>query len=331
MEIYAELDDYELGVAQIKSFLANFRHGTTGYDLESYLYTLLGHQAIEHLFRVCTGLDSMLIGEAEILGQVKDAYVAATRAKSLGNTLHHLFREALDAGKARAHADEHRRRVGLDRNRSGRSSEEPLGNAGSEVGSRRRRRQDGTHGGEAFARRRRGARRRRQSHRLALARSRRRSGLRRGRRVARSHRRARRGRRRRHLDRRRNFVIDARRLGAAMERRPDRPLFIVDIAVPRDVDPDVAELPNVALVDIDGLKSVVDERLETRREAIPHVEEIIAEYVERFDNWYRSRVAVPVISRLTQKAEAIRASRAGAAAGALPRARTSANACSSPA
>ncbi len=43
LEIYAELDDYETGVAQVKSFLTNFRHGTTGYDLESYLYTLLGH------------------------------------------------------------------------------------------------------------------------------------------------------------------------------------------------------------------------------------------------------------------------------------------------
>ena len=63
------------------------------------MYTLLGTQAIEHLFRVSTGLDSMLIGEAEILGQVKDAYVQAQRARSLGKTLHALFREALEAGK----------------------------------------------------------------------------------------------------------------------------------------------------------------------------------------------------------------------------------------
>jgi len=83
LEIYAELSDYESGVAQIKSFLTNFRHGTTGYDIESYLYTRLGHQAVEHLFRVCTGLDSMLIGEAEILGQVKEAYVAATQPARL--------------------------------------------------------------------------------------------------------------------------------------------------------------------------------------------------------------------------------------------------------
>ena len=92
-----------------------------------------------------------------------------------------------------------------------------------------------------------------------------------------------------------------------MERRPERPLFIVDIAVPRDADPAVTNVANVSLVDIDGLKALVDERLELRREAIPAVEEIINEYVERFEDWYRSRVAVPVIARLTQKAEAIRA------------------------
>ena len=70
-EIYAELADYESGVAQLKAFLANFRHGETGYDLESYLYTHLGRRAVEHLFRVCTGLDSMLIGEAGILDRSK--------------------------------------------------------------------------------------------------------------------------------------------------------------------------------------------------------------------------------------------------------------------
>src|SRR5579885_1594855 len=62
LEIYAELDDYEAGVGQIKSFLGNFRHGNTPYDLDSFLYTLLGGEAVEHLFRVATGLDSMLIG-----------------------------------------------------------------------------------------------------------------------------------------------------------------------------------------------------------------------------------------------------------------------------
>ena len=103
-----------------------------------------------------------------------------------------------------------------------------------------------------------------------------------------------------------DFVLDHERVAHAMARRPQRPLFIVDIAVPRDVDPAVASIENVSLVDIDGLKSVVDERLELRREAIPAAEEIIGEYMERFENWYRARLAVPVIARLTQKAEAIR-------------------------
>src|SRR3984885_1905569 len=103
LEIYAELEDYEDGVGQIRQFLGNFRHGGVE-DMDSYMYTLLGTQAIDHLFRVSTGLDSMMIGEAEILGQVKDAYVQAQRARSLGKTLHTLFRGALEAGKsARTH------------------------------------------------------------------------------------------------------------------------------------------------------------------------------------------------------------------------------------
>ena len=260
LEIYAELDDYELGVAQIKSFLANFRHGTTGYDLESYLYTRLGHQAVEHLFRVCTGLDSMLIGEAEILGQVKDAYVAATRVKSLGRTLHHLFREALAAGKAAraqtniggesvsiatAAVEAAKSRLGtleaksilvVGAGKMGRTAVKRLRAEGAarvvvvnRTASRSRDLVDEAGFGEVvelpdlF-------------DALVTADV-----------VVTSTGAA-------------NFVIDALRLGAAMERRPDRPMFVVDIAVPRDVDPDVAELPNVTLMDIDDLKSVVDER-----------------------------------------------------------------------
>lgn len=307
LEIYAELDDYELGVAQIKSFLANFRHGTTGYDIESYLYTRLGHQAVEHLFRVCTGLDSMLIGEAEILGQVKDAYLAATRVKSLGRTLHHLFREALAAGKAAraqtriggesvsiatAAVDAARARLGTLEGKSvlvvgagkmGRTAVKRLRAEGAarvvvanRTASRSRDLVDEAGFGEVV-----------ELPDLVEA-------LAEADVVVASTGAA-------------DFVIEAEHVSSAMERRAERPLFIVDIAVPRDVEPNAGELPNVTLMHIDDLKSVVDERLESRREAIPHVEEIIAEYVERFENWYRARIAVPVIARLTQKAESIRA------------------------
>jgi glutamyl-tRNA reductase len=307
LEIYAELADYEVGVAQLKAFLANFRHGDTGYDLESYLYTHLGHRAVEHLFRVCTGLDSMLIGEAEILGQVKDAYVAAMQAHSIGRTLHRLFRDALSAGKiarattgiggesvsiATAAVEAARRQLGtlegttvlvVGAGKMGRTAVKRLGQEGAArviVANRTLARsseltaQAGL--GEAI-----------ELHELdeALATADvvvASTGA--------SH-----------------FVLDLQRVAAAMASRPQRPLFVVDIAVPRDVDPSVAELANVSLVDVDGLKSVVDERLGFRRQAIPAVERIIAEHVDRFESWYRSRATLPVIARLTQKAEAIRA------------------------
>ena len=191
--------DYESGVAQIKSFLTNFRHGTTGYDIESYLYTRLGHQAVEHLFRVCTGLDSMLIGEAEILGQVKEAYVAATQAGSLGRTLHRLFREAIAAGKI-ARAKTH---IGSESVSIATAAVEAarvrLGTLEGRSVSRRRRGQNGPRSGETTAPRRRGASHRHQPDDGALSRADRGGRLRRSARDARTLRRARRCRRRRLL------------------------------------------------------------------------------------------------------------------------------------
>jgi glutamyl-tRNA reductase len=308
LEIYAELDDYEAGVEQLKAFLRNFGHSVASshYDIESYLYTLLGRQAIEHLFRVSTGLDSMLIGEAEILGQVKDAYVAAQHAKSLGKTLHRLFREALNAGKhARTQT-----RIGDESTSIATAAIEAakarLGSLGEKsvvvIGA-------GKMGRTAVKRlRQEGA-----EHLIVTNRTMSRAqeliaevgfgeaiempGLTDALAAAdivvtstgASH-----------------FVVRPDHVAKAMARRPERPLFIIDIAVPRDADPDLRSIDNVSLVDIDGLKMVVDEKMDIRREAIPEVEEIIDEYIARFQQWYQSRLAVPVIASLTKKAEAIR-------------------------
>jgi len=81
--------------------------------MDSYMYTLLGSQAIDHLLRVSTGLDSMLIGEAEILSQVKDAFIQGQRAQSLGKTLHSLFREAINAARPRARRPTSRQSVSI--------------------------------------------------------------------------------------------------------------------------------------------------------------------------------------------------------------------------
>ncbi len=305
LEFYAEVDDYEQGIAQLKSFLLNFRHAALEYDLESYLYTLLGAEAAEHLLRVATGLDSMLVGEAEILGQVKDAYVQAQRGASLGPTLHRLFREALRAGKTARSTT----RIG--------SSSLSLATAAVEAA----RAQRGTLTGAAVV--------------LAGAGKMGRTTLRRLReegvsRVVVAN---------RTLAHARDlvesldlgeplalgalepalaaadvlitstgsaeFILTKAMLEAA--RRDERPLVIVDLAVPRDVDPEVMSLPGVTLIDVDGLRPVIEERLDVRREAIPDVEAIITRSLDRFVRWYDARFALPAIASLAQKAEAIRA------------------------
>lgn len=306
LEIYAEVDDFEAGVSQITSFLSRFRHVDIGYDIESFLYTKLGHLAVDHLFRVATGLDSMLIGEAEILGQVKDAYVQAQRAQSLGKSLHRLFRDALNAGKtARAQT-----RIG-DQSSS-------IATAAVELAKSRLKTLDGASvvvlGTGRMARA--AVRRLRQegARHVAIA----------SRTMSRAQDVAIELGGARPIDMSEivdalaecdlvvtatgsaEFVLERDDVSAAMQRRPDRAMFVIDVAVPRDVDPAVAEIPNVALVDIDGLKSVVDEKLVVRRDAIPDVEEIIGEVSERFERWYRSRDALPIIAELTRKAETIR-------------------------
>jgi glutamyl-tRNA reductase len=306
LEIYAELDDYEAGIEQVKAFLRNFRHGDVQHDMESYMYTLLGAQASEHLFRVATGLDSMLIGEAEILGQVKDAYVQAQKARSLGKSLHSLFREALKAGKearsttgiggesvsvASAAIDLAKAKLG-----------ELAGKTVLVVGA-------GKMGATAAKR----LRLEGCAELLIANRTRERArnvveslgtgtalelpvlvdALRRADIVVTSTGAA-------------HFLLTPGNVAEAMQARPHRPLFIIDIAVPRDVDPEVAQISGVGLADIDALKGLIEVSIEHRRRAIPLVEEIVGEHLERYSRWYQARVAVPVVASLVQKAEAVR-------------------------
>ena len=308
LEIYAELDDYEAGVSQLKSFLSHFGHSIARdrYDLDSYLYTLLGRQAIEHVFRVSTGLDSMVIGEAEVLGQVKDAYIQAQHAKSLGKSLHRLFREALNAGKhARSQTgigDESTSiataAINAAKARLGTLAKKSVVVIGAGKMGRtavRRLREEGAE--NLIVTNRTMSRAQELIAEVGFGEAIEMPGLVDALAAAdivvtstgASH-----------------FVVTTAHVEEAMSRRPERPLFVIDIAVPRDVDPEIVATPNVTLVDIDGLKSVVDEKLEVRREAVPEVEEIIEEFIARFTAWYQSRLAVPVIASLTQKAEAIR-------------------------
>ncbi|MDG4822616.1 glutamyl-tRNA reductase [Asanoa sp. WMMD1127] len=103
VEIYAAVTGFHGGLTDICAVLGE-RAGRAPAELANNLYVHHGAAAVEHTFRVATGLDSMVIGEAQILGQLRDAYHAATEADSAGRTLHELMQQALRVGK-RAHAE----------------------------------------------------------------------------------------------------------------------------------------------------------------------------------------------------------------------------------
>jgi glutamyl-tRNA reductase len=306
VEIYADVSDPELGLAQLKAFLIAFRHGDVGYDIEPYLYALHESAAAEQLMRVATGLDSMLIGEAEILGQIKVAYHQAQAVGSLGKTLHRLFREALNAGKAAR-------------------SQTAIGGASVSVATAAvatAKQHVGTLSGKTVVLIGAGQMGQTTAKRLKL------EGA-----VTlvvanRTHERAVEMVERLGIGEAvelpsiveaiknadvvitstgaSHFVLTAGKVAEAMQNRRERALCVIDIAVPRDVDPAIASTPGVHLVDIDQLGATVDVTLEQRRRAIPFVQEIVAEHLQRFERWDQTRASLPVIGSLAQKAESIR-------------------------
>jgi glutamyl-tRNA reductase len=102
-------------------------------------------------------------------------------------------------------------------------------------------------------------------------------------------------------------VIITRAMAAqALRARKRRPIFMVDIAVPRDIDPEVAELEDVYLFTVDDLQLVVNENMESRRQAAREADRMIAAAVDRFELQQRSRSAAPTIRRLRDEAEHVR-------------------------
>ena len=302
LEIYADVTDFESGVEQIKDFLTIYRNMRVE-DFDKYLYTLLGAQAVEQLLRVACGLDSMLVGEAQIVGQVRDALTAAQRAGTAGTHLNRLFRSALEAGK-RARSET---AIGSD--------VVSLGSAAVELAARH---VDVTRSSVVVV----GAGKMgsivakhlaaRRAARLTIVNR----TLRRAEQIARPLKAAAAPLESLSLALEgADLVITATGRGAPMVTAPmvrhalsvhDRPLLIVDIAVPCDVEANVAALPGVTVYQIGDLRNVVAETIESRRAQIPAVEAIVAQGVAAYLRWYQSRAAAPLIASLRKKAEAIR-------------------------
>jgi glutamyl-tRNA reductase len=108
VEVYAAVTGFHGGLGDVCAVLAE-HSGLSATDLAPHLYVHYDEAAVQHSFRVSAGLDSMVVGEAQILGQLRDAYHAATESDSAGRLLHELMQQALRVGK-RAHAE-----TGIDR------------------------------------------------------------------------------------------------------------------------------------------------------------------------------------------------------------------------
>jgi glutamyl-tRNA reductase len=268
-------------------------------------YLMRDREAVEHLFRVTSGLDSMILGEPQIIGQVKEAYSQACKARTTGaftNRLCHLAFRVAKRSRSETPIGEGAVSVGYA---AVRAVEERLGGLKGRtvllVGA-------GSHGalvGEHL-----------QAHGtgelLVTSRTAARAGTLAGKLQARAV----------PVEGMTDAlveadavicctaslrpVITAEQLNPALVRRNGAPLLMVDIAVPRDIDPHLGKRDTVTLLDIDGLTRVVDENLERRREAVPKVEALVHHELDKFFAWYRSLQTVPVIQALMAKLEGIR-------------------------
>ncbi|MBI1722403.1 MAG: glutamyl-tRNA reductase [Gemmatimonadetes bacterium] len=287
-------------------------------DLQPYLERRHGRYAIVHLLRVASGVDSLVVGESEILGQVARAGERAERAGASGPVLARVFGAAVRAGR-RARAET---AIGA------KATSVPA------VAVEEAQRVLGTLAGRVVlvlgagetsqlavrALMARGAApplimNRTLAHAEALA-----AAF--AARVA-------------PLDRLTaalesadvvvastgapQALLAADDVRRAMRGRRDRPLAIVDMAVPRDVDPAVRDLPGVHYFDLDDLARAAEENLNGRRAEVPRVEAIVAEETERVLDWMRTASVTPAIASLRSRAEAIREAEVVRALRRLPR------------
>ena len=303
-ELYVAGDDSGAGAPQLSQWLARY-HRFEPDGLRPYLYTLPREQAVRHVFRVASGLDSMVLGEPQILGQLKEAARAAESAGTMGTLLHKLFQRSFAVAKevrsttqvgaasvsmaaaavrlaARIFPslkDQHVLLIG-----AGEMIElcathfAAQGPARITVANRTLER------AEKLAHRF-GARSMElkalseQLHEYDIVVSCTASSL---------------------------PILGKGLVERALRARRRRPMFMVDLAVPRDIEPEAGELDDVFLYTVDDLGQIVNANLDARRSALAQAEAIIDTQVGQFMHWMQVRQNVPLIRALRGRADEAR-------------------------
>jgi glutamyl-tRNA reductase len=304
VEVYTAVSRYHGGAGDVRHFLADL-HGMAVEEFASHLYDYYEERAVQHLFAVAAGVDSMVVGESQILGQVREAFQAAQAEGTVGPVLSTLFARAIKVGR-RARSETaigaglaSTLTVGL------RVAEAQLGGVAGRrvllVGAGKLARQAGralrqAGAGELVVANRTAARG------AALARELARRAV--------------------PLDGVEDELAGAdlvvaatagsrptvtrAAVAAALARRPStRPLVILDLGVPRDVEPEVRHLAGVVLADLDGLRAVLETDEAPRRE-VERVRALISEETGAFMGGQREARLVPTIRALRARAERAR-------------------------
>lgn len=289
--------------SEMAEFFGRF-HGLPSAQYADSLYTFVDDEAVRHLFQVACGLDSMVLGESQIAGQVKAAYQLAAGLEAVGPTFNQLFQLALSVGK------QVQRDTGIGNGRVSVAGA-AIDFAAREVGRFEDKRVLSVGAGKMNA--------------LMLDRLRE-LGCRRFDVVNRS------------PDKARPLaekfgaaaeplanlaarlaeadvvvastgatdpLITRAMVARAMTERPDRPLLILDIAVPRDVEAEVAAIEGVRLYNIDDLDRAVQATLELRTRELDKCEAIIDDRVREFSEWLAAREITPTIEALVRRVHGI--------------------------
>src|SRR5580765_7177156 len=304
-ELYMACDDPASAKSELTSFVSTF-HDVDAAVIEPHLYDITDLEAARHLFRVAAGLDSLVVGEPQILGQVKEAHSAARQAETAGPLLNRLFHACFAVGKrVRTETNlgsgavsvgyaavalarkifgdlEGRSVVVLGAGEMGKLTAQHMKSQGvkhvtivSRTMAHAARTAEAIGGASAAPW---------EELDAVLSAS--------------------------------DIVITA--TGAAapiltkahiesvMRPRRNRPLFIIDIAMPRDVEAAAGEIEQVFLYNIDDLQATVREILARRASEVSRAEAIVGEEVEKFGVWFRSRGAIPTVVALRERFETIR-------------------------
>jgi glutamyl-tRNA reductase len=301
LEFYLLAIDEAAARAAVSDYLHEAR-GIPSERLAGHLYCRTGERAVEHLMRVATGLESMILGEPQILGQVSRAYEQAREAGACGAVLSHLFAAALRCGK-RAHCETEigAHTTSLSHAAADLLAGELLGpsrvlivGAGEMAGLAAQAVRDHCAGELRFVNR-------SQAHAetlaerfggAALAWRDLRAGLAWADAVV-------------SATGAPHVVVLRGDVEAALAERGDRPLLLVDLALPRDIDPAVDALPRVRCYDLDRLNVTLEENRAKRAAAAPAAEGIVREERAAFCRWLRSLDAVPTVVDLRARAEQV--------------------------